>query len=306
MPKIPYRYSGSTADLDDYIRANLDVRSQQRRQSDSIIEAEQNAKRQRQLQQDALDQANQQNTVGTVTQLGTTAAMLAGKEGIAKGAGLVAEGAYNLLPETAQNYIASLYNVPGQMGGVGASELTSTVSPVAESMATTGAETTGGFFGADAAVTPSLSEAGMIVEPTVATTAPSSLATLGGTTAEVGAAPIATTVAEGGAEVGLGTTVGEMGAAAMPYLGPVAAGFAAPGIINAIHKDSMENLGHNLSFGLIKNEKTSSMLGSAATGAAAGAAIGSVVPVVGTLVGGVVGGVAGLASSVIEDIGDWF
>jgi outer membrane lipoprotein SlyB len=88
---------------------------------------------------------------------------------------------------------------------------------------------------------------------------------------------------------------------AAPFMWPAAAGFAAPKLLDALHKDSTENLGHNLSLGLIRNEKSARMVGSTATGfaagAATGAAIGAVGGPIGALVGGVVGAVAGFFSS---------
>ncbi len=87
---------------------------------------------------------------------------------------------------------------------------------------------------------------------------------------------------------------------ALAYAAPAAAGYAAPKLVDAIHKDSMENIGHNLSLGLVRDEKSSKAFGSAATGAAAGAAIGSIVPGVGTAVGAVVGGIVGGLSSIFK------
>ncbi len=77
--------------------------------------------------------------------------------------------------------------------------------------------------------------------------------------------------------------------------GPAAAGFAAPGLTNLIGKNiggfsnPTETIGKNLSLGLIKNEKSADMFGSAAVGAGAGFAIGGPP-------GAVIGGVAGLIS----------
>ena len=122
---------------------------------------------------------------------------------------------------------------------------------------------------------------------TVATATPAA-----GSTASTVAA--GTTVpAEGAA--GLGGSAG-ITATVTPYIAPVAASFVAPKLIDAIHKDSMENLGHNLSFGLIKHEKTAKAFGSAAAGAAAGAAMAAWTGP-GAAVGAVIGGVVGALSS---------
>lgn len=96
----------------------------------------------------------------------------------------------------------------------------------------------------------------------------------------------------------LSATTGMIGTAGS-FLAPAALGYSAPGIVNAIHKDSMENLGHNLSLGLAKDEKTGAMVGSVATGAAAGATVGSFIPVVGTAIGAVLGAAGGLVNSLI-------
>lgn len=239
MPKIPYTRPRSIADLDDYIRSNLSVRQKQKQQSDAIIEAEQNAELQRQMQQDALDQASQQNMLGTATSLGTTAAMLAGKEGIAKGAGYLAEGAYNLLPETTQTAIANYFvpNVATSASGV-APELASTVSPVVESLGTTAMGDAGSLAGVTADSLAGTSVAGSVA-PEVATGVPSSLAPLAGTATETGAAPVAATLAEEGGALasetavsgGLGAgTTGEMASAVGSYATPVlsALSYAAP------------------------------------------------------------------------------
>lgn len=75
-----------------------------------------------------------------------------------------------------------------------------------------------------------------------------------------------------GANIGAASTYGSTAAApgAMSYLGPAGAGFAAPGLLNTLHKDSTENLGHNLTLGLVRDEGTARAIGGAATGAAAG------------------------------------
>ena len=100
----------------------------------------------------------------------------------------------------------------------------------------------------------------------------------------------------GGTETGMLSTSGA-------YAAPLAMGYSAPGVVDAIHKDSMENLGHNMSLGLVRDEKTGKMIGSVATGAAAGASVGSVIPVIGSVIGGVVGAAGGLVKSIFDDKG---
>ena len=84
-----------------------------------------------------------------------------------------------------------------------------------------------------------------------------------------------------------------------PYLGSAAAGYAAPVILNAIHEDSTENIGHNITGGAVRHEKTAAQVGSTATGAVAGAVAGAAATSwsgPGAIVGAVFGGLAGLAS----------
>ena len=68
--------------------------------------------------------------------------------------------------------------------------------------------------------------------------------------------------------------------------GGAAAGYVAPKLIEAVHEDSMENTGQNVSFGLIEDEESASEFGGLFHGAAAGAAVGGPV-------GAVAGGIAG-------------
>jgi len=129
----------------------------------------------------------------------------------------------------------------------------------------------------------------------------SHLAVEGGLAAEGGAT--AAGAGAGGGAAGAGSSVGAAGFGA--YLGPAAAGYAAPGLVEmgwkAVGgKDAMENLGHNLTANLVKNESDASAIRSVGVGAGAGAAVGSVVPVVGTAVGAIVGGAAGLISHFVR------
>jgi hypothetical protein len=104
-----------------------------------------------------------------------------------------------------------------------------------------------------------------------------------------------------GSQGGIGTGIGAMesGIGAMgSYLGPVAAGYSGPKMLEQAMPGANENLGHNLSLGLLKGEKDASTLGRTASGAAAGAAIGSMFGGVGAGPGAVVGGVVGFLSSV--------
>ncbi len=81
------------------------------------------------------------------------------------------------------------------------------------------------------------------------------------------------------------------------YTGVASTGYLAPKLLNAVHKDSTENLGHNLSLGLIKNESGARTVGHIGTGAAAGAAAGTYIfPGVGTAAGAVLGAIGGAIS----------
>jgi hypothetical protein len=118
-----------------------------------------------------------------------------------------------------------------------------------------------------------------------------------------GAAPVGATsgAAAYGSQGGIGTGIGAMESgvgSVTPYLGPIAAGYSGPKLLEQAWPGSNENLGHNLSLGLLKGEKDANVLGRTASGAIAGAAAGSVIPVVGTAAGAVVGGVVGFISSV--------
>lgn len=100
---------------------------------------------------------------------------------------------------------------------------------------------------------------------------------------------------------GFGTGIGEMSSSVMgvPGLQVAGAGYAGPKLVEGIHPGSMENIGHNITGGLIRDEKTAKVFGSTATGAAAGAAMGTaVLPGPGTLVGGVIGAIAGGISEI--------
>jgi hypothetical protein len=83
-----------------------------------------------------------------------------------------------------------------------------------------------------------------------------------------------------------------------PYAAPAIAGYMGPKLLESAIPGSNENLGHNLSLGLIKGEKDATNFGRAAAGAAAGAAIGAIGGPVGAVAGGVIGAVTGFISSV--------
>jgi len=108
---------------------------------------------------------------------------------------------------------------------------------------------------------------------------------------------------EGVLALGETGTMGSAAAAQISMLTPATAGFAAgtlaPTVLNAIHTDSTENLGHNLSLGAIRHEKTSRQVGGTAAGAVAGAAAGAAATSwsgPGAIVGAVVGGIGGLVA----------
>lgn len=106
-----------------------------------------------------------------------------------------------------------------------------------------------------------------------------------------------------GTEATLGNTLSS--APLSLYVAPAIAGALAPGLVDSIHKDSMENLGHNLTFGIIRNQHDAITYGSATVGAGAGAlsglaigaSYGSVGGPVGAGIGAIIGGIAGAVSS---------
>ena len=90
------------------------------------------------------------------------------------------------------------------------------------------------------------------------------------------------------------TTPGSMIGAAMPYVAPTAAGFAAPGVLNMVHEGATENIGKALG---ISHSKTASTVGGGIAGAAAGASAGAAATSwsgPGAIIGGIIGGIGGL------------
>ncbi|MEN6421326.1 MAG: hypothetical protein ABFD76_05205 [Smithella sp.] len=88
-------------------------------------------------------------------------------------------------------------------------------------------------------------------------------------------------------------------AALMPYTMPVTIGGMAPTVANLIREDATENIGHNISLGLIKNGATAAKVGSVATGAGAGAATGAAIGAWGGPIGAGLGAVLGGLGSLI-------
>ena len=124
------------------------------------------------------------------------------------------------------------------------------------------------------------------------------LAEAGGVSAGMGGAGEAAsgfTAGMGGAgETGAAGTVGSLGLSA--YTGPVMAGYELPKIIDILHKDSMENLGKNVTIGTVRHEKTAKTVGSGVAGAAAGALAGAAATSwsgPGAIVGALIGAGAG-------------
>jgi hypothetical protein len=239
-------------------------------------------------QMEMAKKAQETQMYGNILQTGATAlgtdymVSKPGESMISKGAGLVKDVGGNVL-----NYGADLLG----MGSETIPTFTEALTPALIDATGTGGGVSllpeaGGAIVPDAALTAEAGIGGGVAAGGAALTAgaetgiaPLSSFTMGGANASTA------TYGAAGTGLGLGTIA--------PYLGPAAAGYAAPGIVNAIHEDTTENLGHNLTLGLVRDEGTADFLGSVGAGAAAGAAVGSFVPVVGTVVGGLVGGVAG-------------
>jgi hypothetical protein len=111
-----------------------------------------------------------------------------------------------------------------------------------------------------------------------------------------------------GADVGMGAgeAAGEMSLGGT-VVGPAMAGFGAPRMVDLIHKDSMENLGHNITGGLVKHAQTAKEVGSATVGGLAGALSGATAGAAstswsgpGAIVGAVVGAIAGLFGAKVK------
>lgn len=109
-----------------------------------------------------------------------------------------------------------------------------------------------------------------------------------------------------GADVGMGAAEGGMSLGGT-VVGPAMAGFSTPRLVDALHKDSMENIGHNITFGAVRHGQTAKEVGSATVGGVAGALSGAVAGAAGTswsgpgaIVGGLVGAIAGLFGAKIK------
>lgn len=164
------------------------------------------------------------------------------------------------------NASESLYGAGGLSGGTAAGVTGASAAPTYGTILTPGAAATpaAGVFTGSA--TPFVESAALAPE------------------AATGAAGTAEAVGAGG-----GLTAG---AAMAPYLIPGAAGAVVPSLVDMLHKDSMENLGHLLTGGLVGDEQAAKSIGSTATGAGIGFAIGGPV-------GGLVGAGAGFISSML-------
>lgn len=164
------------------------------------------------------------------------------------------------------------HNIPGlpqgittQYPGVGGAGV-----PVGGSMGGGAAITPGASISTSAATTPGL--------PSLSSSLP------GGSLAEAGS----------GMATASTTTPGSMIGAAMPYVAPAAAGFAAPGVLNMVHEGATENIGKAMGIG---HSKTASTVGGGIAGAAAGTAAGAAATSwsgPGAIIGGIIGGIGGL------------
>jgi hypothetical protein len=132
---------------------------------------------------------------------------------------------------------------------------------------------------------------------------------LGGAGLETGALPAAEVAGDVGLDVlggagggGAGIGAGTGFSAGLGALGGTAAiGGMAPTILNTIRPDATEEIGHDLTLGLVRDEGAADFIGSAGTGAGAGALAGTYIwPGVGTVVGGVVGGAVGGLTQILR------
>ena len=137
------------------------------------------------------------------------------------------------------------------------------------------------------------------------------------TGANLGVKPIVADAAvpiEGGATTGATAAAnnfawtsagGEAGAAPAGVLAyPAMAGYLAPKVLDALHEDSTENLGHNVTLGMVSHERTARNVGGGVAGAGAGFLTGAMAGAgatswtgPGAIVGAIVGGIAGVIGS---------
>ena len=109
-----------------------------------------------------------------------------------------------------------------------------------------------------------------------------------------------------GADVGMGAAESGLSVGGS-VMGPAMAGYGVPRLVDAIHRDSMENIGHNITFGGVQHAQTAKEVGSATVGGVAGALSGAVAGATstswsgpGAIVGGLVGAIAGLFGAKVK------
>ena len=109
-----------------------------------------------------------------------------------------------------------------------------------------------------------------------------------------------------GADVGMGAAESGLSLGGS-VLGPAMAGYGVPHLVDALHRDSMENIGHNITGGLVSHAQTAKEVGSATVGGVAGALSGAVAGATstswsgpGAIVGAVVGAIAGLFGAKVK------
>jgi hypothetical protein len=256
-------------------------------------------------QQNAVDTAEatrKSALMGNITNLGSTYLLYKGLKPTPTPGGEAQPGMIQNAYNTVKGWVT-----PG-------TSATGGVAPALEGVAATGAETAPlytqpldlGPGGYEAAVSASgVPEAVTVAGDTTlgATTAGAAgVGAAGGAVSGAGAA--GTEAGMAAAEGLMGGTTGASTLSTLPlaaYTGPAAAGFIAPGILNAIHEDSTENIGHLVGIGkIVGGEKEASAFGSATAGAGAGALAGLAIGgPIGAGVGAIIGGVAGLVSDIL-------
>ncbi len=280
----------SAALLDQIIQGELDAASNRSLQS-----------RQLRMQQEQFD-INQRNAMDTAS--------------ANRKAGLISTGAQTLTTGATLAALThgKLWGTKTPASGIGSSTLNagsgiegasvSTGAPTLESIEAGGSLALPEATAAAPEVVAPASSAGSLTTAAAPTVAGGSTLTAGGIG---GGATVAegTTLGSGGLALSEGGLAGDAsaislsGEAAVPaatpalaYVAPAAAGYVAPKLLNAIHKDSTENIGHAVGIGkIVGGEKDARVFGSAAVGAGAGFAIGGPI---GAAVGGVVGAVSEL------------
>jgi hypothetical protein len=299
--KRPTPYTSLLAGLAESTRLDARNTTLDTLRQEELAQTQRNFDAGQAAEQERLSIAKQEATKGTLISGAQTAlggAYLADKVGIIN----LKEIAGSILPGKAaatsvpSAYAGSFYT-PAMAEGITGSASTAPVL-ASKYLSVTGAAGIPSTAGAGALAADSTAAGGAFsVDASLAPAAVEGTASLAGSAAP-GAFAVDASLAPGAAASS--GTAGTTGAIAASYALPALAAYAAPKLIDAIHEDSMENLGHNLSLRLVRDEQTAKTVGSSATGAAAGALTGAAIGAwggpIGAGTGAVIGAIAGAVS----------